>query len=75
MSCETQSRPGLLLVQNLGRVDGDVRISALMDEGVVTSDKCWSGFKEKMPEISKHCICLRSDMSPCYRGGFLFFFW
>ena len=30
-----------------------------MDEGVVSSEKCWSGIEEKMPEISKELNWLR----------------
>ena len=66
MSGEIQSRLGSVLVQKSGHVDDDVRISALdaftgrMDEGVGTSEKCWSGIEEKMPEISKELNWLRS---------------
>ena len=31
-----------------------------MDEGVVTSEKCWSVIEEKMPEISREVTWLRS---------------
>ena len=31
-----------------------------MNEGVVTSEKCWSGIEEKMPEMSKEWKWLRS---------------
>ena len=56
--CETQSRPGSVLVQKSGHVDDDVQISELdafyEKDGrrVVTSEKCRSGI-EKMPEISR----------------------
>ena len=30
-----------------------MRSTRRMDEGVVTSEKCWSGIEEKMPEISR----------------------
>ena len=59
-SGETQNRPGFVLVQKSGHVDDDVQISALdafflrwMDERVVTSEKCWIGIEEKMPEVSR----------------------
>ena len=56
--CETPSRLGSVLVQKSGHVDGDVQISAMhstrrMDEEVVTSEKCWSGIEEKIPEMSR----------------------
>ena len=57
-SGEAQSRRGTVLVLKSGHVEDDVQISALdafyeVDERVVTSEKCWSGIEEKMPEISK----------------------
>ena len=58
-SGETQDRPGSVLVQKSCHVDDDVQISALdhsmrrMEERVVTSEKCWNGIEEKMPEISR----------------------
>ena len=58
-SGETQSRPRSVLVQKSSHVDDDVQISALdafyedVDERVVTSEKCWSGIEEKMPEIPR----------------------
>ena len=63
--CEIQSRPGSVPVQKSGHIDDDVRISSLdafygKDEGVVTSDKCWSGIEEKMPEILTELKRLRS---------------
>ena len=27
-----------------------------MDEGIVTSEKCWSGIEEEMSEISKELV-------------------
>ena len=53
-SGETQDRPGSVLVQKSGHVDDDVQISALdAFYEVVTSEKCWNGTEEKMPEISR----------------------
>ena len=58
-SGETPDRLGSVLVQKLGHVDDDVQNSALelstkwMDERVVTSENCWNGIEEKMPEISR----------------------
>ena len=57
-SGETQDRPRSVLVPKSGHVDDDVQISAMdvfyeMDERVVTSEKCWIGIEEKMPEISR----------------------
>ena len=58
-SGETQDRPGSVQVQKSGHNEDDVQISALecstrwMDERVVTSEKCWIGTEEKMPEISR----------------------
>ena len=52
-SGEIQSRPGtyifLCWMHSTGR----------MDEGVVSSEKCWSGIEEKMPGISKELNSLR----------------
>ena len=55
----TQDRPGSVLVQKSGHVDDDVQVSALdpfyeMDgRKIVSSEKCWIGVEEKMPEISR----------------------
>ena len=76
VSFEIQSRQGSVLVQESGRVDDDMRITAFgciprerMDEGVVTLEKCWSGIEEKMPEISKELNWLRSEQAQCSREG------
>ena len=60
MSGETQNRLGSVLVQKSGHVDEDVQIflrwmhsTRWTDERVVTSEKCWIGIEEKMPEISR----------------------
>ena len=56
---ETQDRRGSVLVQKSGHVDDDVQILRWMrstrwlDERVVTSETCWIGIEEKMPEISR----------------------
>ena len=52
-SGETQSRPGSVFLRWM-------HSTGRMDEGVVTSDKCWSGIEQRMPEISKELNWLRS---------------
>ena len=66
VSCENKVGRCPYLVQKSGRVDDDMRITALdafyEKDGrrVVTSEKCWSGIEEKMPEISRELNWLRS---------------
>ena len=62
-SGETQSRPGSVLVQKSGRSQVMLMTTCKflrwmhfmrwLDERVVTSEKCWSGIEEKMPETSR----------------------
>ena len=56
-SGERQDRPEPVLVQNPSRVDDDTFLRWMhsprwMDEGVVTSRKCWIGTEKKIPEMS-----------------------
>ena len=61
-------------MQKSGRVDDDMRTTALdasterMDEGVVTSEKCWSGIEGKMPEISRELNWLRRGHVSMFSG-------
>ena len=50
--------PLSVLVQKSGHVDDNVQLSALdafyeIDERVVTTEKCWIGIEENMPEIPR----------------------
>ena len=58
VSCEIQSGPGSVLVQKSGRVDDDVRISAL--DVFYVKDGRRNGIEEKMPEMSRELKWLRS---------------
>ena len=65
VSCEMQSRlPYLCRIQVVLTTTFEflrwMHSTRRMDEGVVTSEKCWSGIKEKMPEIAKELTWLRS---------------
>ena len=61
ISCErdTKSAGVRTCADASGHVDDDVQFPRWMhsmrwmDEGVVTSEKCWNGIEEKMPEISR----------------------